>query len=152
MKRLLSPLNCTPNSTGTQIQLQMDHTEPEPWRWHRVHMHLTWSYCSLFFYWRQHCRHNKDRQGSLINLESSVGLGGYQGGTSLLAIQLGWIPLPSNAVQLQRQGSFWAPLQIIQLCMSIRTGGSSITVYGTHIHLLSLLSQIFHLFRYILVY
>lgn len=34
----------------------------------------------LFFYGRQYCRHNKERQRSLINLESSVDLGRVSGG------------------------------------------------------------------------
>lgn len=46
--------------------------------------------CSFFFYGSRDCGpHNKERQRSLINLESSVDLGGYQGGSSLRVIQLG---------------------------------------------------------------
>lgn len=40
---------------------------------------------------------------------------GEGGAPSILVIQLGWIPLPSNVVQLpKREASFWARVQLIK--------------------------------------
>lgn len=104
MKRLLSPPNCTPNPAWTHTYIYMCvYTVADGQHTHALNLITLCR--SFFFYGSRDCGlHNKERQRSLINLESSVDLGGYQGGSSLRVIQLGWIPLPSNAVQLQRQG------------------------------------------------